>query len=258
MFKSLKCFELTRHHLFSKMKGVIEEKASNSNDSFEKLMSIVFSSAMSLFISYLSKSYIDAAIKNNSNNIWKAIGLFALSIVIFIISFVLIKWVYYKIATALKEAKNNISSHGPDLSDKGIKELIDDFDHIVFDNLIICYEFEIQINGSPSEKLSTFYFHEIIYYLKKSIDITLELTDSDHFNKCLNVNKNVHGVDVFRLKNAYEMMGELYDKINNLKDRYTNEYDDGLKRMINFKIEQIAKEISKIQERCEKAGEMLV
>ena len=54
------------------------------------------------------------------------------------------------------------------------------------------------------------------------------------------------------------MMEELYDKINKLKGRYTNEYDDGLKRMINFKIEKIAKEISIIQKRCDEAGKMLV
>ncbi|WP_405346542.1 hypothetical protein [Ruminococcus sp.] len=239
------------------MKDVIEEKASKNNESFEKLMGIVFSSAMSLFISYLSKSYIDAAINSNSNDIWTAIELFALSIVVFIISFILIRWVYYRIETLIKKVKNNLASYGPDLSEKGIKELIDDFDHIVYDNLIICYEFENQINNSSSEKLTNFYFHEIIYYLRKAVDITIDLTDDDRFDKCLNINKNVHGVDIFRLNNAFEMMDELYEMIISHKNNITKQYDERLKRIIDFQIVELKKDIGTINKKCEKAINML-
>lgn len=81
MFKSLKCFELTRHHMYTKFKRVITDKSEKNESNFYKLSQIVFSSTLSLFISYLAKNYFLKDQQDNTNPIYD-IAFFAVAVLI--------------------------------------------------------------------------------------------------------------------------------------------------------------------------------
>lgn len=211
MFRSLKCFELTMHKAFSKIKRISKDTNNQNENYFEKLTGIVFSSAMSLFLSYLSKTYFG---NSNNNDICNVILSFVFAIVVYIIFYILIKYLYTFVTRSFRKKIDNTKIHRADQSIDKAKELINDFDHIVIDNLLISYEFLEEIKKSKNIKISTFYYHEIIYYLKKSVDITLELTDEIREEQCININNNVQGIELFRLHNVIDMMKDIMKKVN--------------------------------------------
>lgn len=241
MFRSLKCFELTRHLFFTKLKNIIDEKNNKNENNFEKLTGIVFSSAMSLFLSYLSKAYFDDLIKTGSP--WNVFWAFLIAITIYIVLFVLIRFLYSKLTIIIQKMYLNLKVHSPDITDGKAKELIDDFDHIVLDNLIISYEFLEKIKKSNNKKIATFYFHEITYYLQKSIDITMEVTDKCRREKCLNISNNMQGVDLFRLRNVLDMMEDIYKQIKDIKNGkgYNKKSNKAIKKSAENQMGNLAK-----------------
>ncbi len=257
MFNSFKYLELMRHHIFVKMKKMIGENTKCESQGFDKLTEVIFSSALSLFITYLSEIYFKNGNDNycESQNIFVSffkgigvyIGLYFLIRLIYNVSRKIFRYIFYKMLI-----------HSPDVSVQKAKELIDDFDHIAFDNLIISYEFLNKIEESTNSEVRTFYFHEILYYLRISVNKTKEITHRDRRKNCLNIFGNVNGVDIFRLVNAHKMMCELYEKIKMLLDN--NEisnsiqiYDDKLKQALLFQINQLNSDIIEIGTRCDQA-----
>lgn len=94
MFRSLKCFELTMHKAFSKIKRISKDTNNQNENYFEKLTGIVFSSAMSLFLSYLSKTYFG---NSNNNDFCNVIFSFIIAIVVYILFFIIIKFLYTRV-----------------------------------------------------------------------------------------------------------------------------------------------------------------
>ena len=133
---------------------------------------------------------------------------------------------------AYREFIINTRVNSPDTSPMTNKELVDDFDNIAFDNLLVASECLKQIhekqtsmqNATPNvndfdTQAIIFYLHESIYYLRVAVDITKDITMPDRRKACLNIRGNTRGVDVFRLINAQKMMAIL---INQIKTIYNN------------------------------------
>ena len=264
MFKNFKYMELTRHHIIKKAKKLVDDNNKKDEGNFDQISEVVFSSTLSLYISYLTETFFVSqsisileffGIKNVSK-IVEAVILFLTGILIFVGLFLLIKKIYRRLLIRWRNHKYQRECHAPDLSLSKIKELIDDFDNITFDNLLIAYDYieQLEKNSQGSNKeILTFYFHEIIYYLRMSIKNAKEITSENKREKCLNIFGNTNGIDVFRLFNANEMMLEIVEKLENiLKDssKPINTYDPALKQVVDHQLKEIKHDAKEVQSRC--------
>jgi|GEM_PF-3513917 hypothetical protein len=257
MFNSFKYLELTRHHIYTKTKKMINDYAKNEGGGFDKLSEVVFSAALSLFLTYLAETYFTNT-SGKPLNICAVVCLFVIAIILYCILFVVISKIYSVIAKAIKKHFYNKRIHSPEISAQKTKELIDDFDHIAFDHLIIAYEFLNEIERLTNLEVRTFYFHETLYYLRTSVNKTKEITHQDRRKDCLNIFGNVNGIDIFRLVNAHKMMCDLFNKVKKILDNNDSNnsiqiYDNRLNNVLSFQVEELNTDIREIGERCEQA-----
>lgn len=254
MFNKYKYLELNRHHLFTKTKTFITEHHKHEDDGYDKISEVIFSSALSLFLAYLSETYFIKYEENSQLPTLKVIGLFILSIIIYCILYITIRKIYSIVSKKIKEIIYNKKTHSVDISAQRIKELVDDFDNVAFDNLLISKEFlsEIEKIGDKDLETTTFYFHESIYYLRIALNKTKNILHDDVINKTINIYENSNGVDVFRLINAHSLMECVITKIKELSDKDTRvqTYDAKLKDVLNFQINELEIAIKEIGETC--------
>ena len=256
MFNKIKYLELNRHHLFTKTKKIICDHHKREDDSFEKITEVIFSSALSLFLTYLAETYFIEYDEISKFPLCKIICLFLLSILIYCILFVIIRKLYSIISPRVEKIIYNKKTHSVDTSAQRIKELIDDFDNIAFDNLLISKEFlsEIERIGDKDLEITTFYLHESIYYLKTAVNKTNSILHEDIINKTLNIGGNSNGVDVFRLINAYKLMLFVFEGIKRLSfnKQRVKTYNHDLENILSFQIQELYNSIKRIGDKCDK------
>lgn len=254
MFNKFKYLELNRHHLYAKTKNIITDHHKHEDDGFNKISEVVFSSALSLFLTYLSETYFITYNENETLPIYKIIALFMLSVVIYCVLYIVIRKIYSIASDRIEKIIYNKKIHSFDASSQRVKEMVDDFDNIAFDNLLIAKEFlnEIEIIGDKELETTTFYFHEAIYYLRISLDKTQNILHSDVINRTVNIFGNSNGVDVFRLKNAHSLMVFVITKIKDLSENTSRvqTYDKELKSVLSFQIDELEETINKIGTIC--------
>ncbi len=257
MYNGFKYLELTRHHIFRKAKEIIHDYSKQEGADFNKLEEAVFSSTLSAFLTAL----MGILFANNSEkpmHIWMAVCLLFLAIIIYCILFVGISKAYSCIAIKAKNLSYFQRVHSPAATARITKELIDDFDHITFDHLIVAFELLDEIDKSNIMEIRTFCFHEVLYYLKTSVQKTKEITNDNRRNECLNIFGNTRGVDIFRLINAQKMMSEIIDRAENVlkctgDSQKIQVYDEFLEMELAFQVSEIRKSIETIEERCKQA-----
>ena len=254
IFQTFKNLELMRHHLANKFEKSIAEHTDKSTESNEQILAGVFSSALSLLFTYiLNEKLVSLTLCFIWQKILYSIVIVICFLVLFSIIFYGFKRVYKKICKAINDAK----IQSPDYSPKNIKMIIDDFDIIAFDNLLASFEFIEHIENENKE-LVTFYFHELIYYLKIAIIKTKAVIDSS--DKTINSNCKIDAIDLFRVYNAYSMMTQIVDVINNIipisSDKSANEnikiniYDEKLWEILKEQIKDIKDDIDNIGKHC--------
>lgn len=266
MFKHFKYMELTRHHIIKKTKKMIEDNAEKGQGRFEQISEVVFSSALSLYISYLTETYFARQSENILGWLAKlgvpskieALLLFLVGVVLFVLMFLIIRRIYRFSSIKWRNHKYQRACHSPDVSMSKVKELIDDFDNITFDNLLIAYDYVEQVEQGKfgnNKELCTFYFHETIYYLKTSVKKAKEITSEHRREKCLNIFGNTNGIDVFRLFNANRMMINIVDRIRKILNDGTQPIDlyGDLEKVLVHQIKEIEADVTELTKRCNNA-----
>ena len=270
MHKHLKYLELNRHHLIKKTRKIVGEKEDKNNRNFDKIIEVIFSSTMSLFISLMVdgfySNYCVCQKETHENctaetfmgtiNPWL---LFFIGISVYVVVFFITKYLYRFLSRKILNfyLQNKIDSI--DASREKVKELIEDFDNIAFDHLLIAYDYVEQIKLALAEKrneIATFYFHETLYYLRTAILKTKPLLIDKLREMSLNIKGKTDGVDVFRLFNAYKMMKEVFESIKELKNGKPIEvslYSDELGEEISHQLKLIQENIEYIGQQCERA-----
>jgi len=118
-----------------------------------------------------------------------------------------------------------------------IKQLIDDFDHIACDNVLISKEF---INHFYKEqkrddkKAATFAYYEALYYLKAaSVKVKRVL---DNGENCINNKNTVVALDIYRVTNLHSMMLDVFEFIKNNRNQIIieSELSNELDRQISL------------------------
>ena len=125
--------------MHTKTKRAIKDFSSKEDNEFHKLTEVVFSSALSLFLTYLAETYL-APDETEPLKILDIAALFVGGILLYCALYICIRKVYSIISKKIEDRRYNKQINSPDVSAQKNKELIDDFDHIAFDNLIVAWQ----------------------------------------------------------------------------------------------------------------------
>lgn len=220
-------------------------------------MDVALSSGLSLFLMYLSEKYFITS-ELNALKMKSIVVRFIGGILLYFILFFCSKAFFSFISPKIRNFIYNIRIHPPDVSAQKNMELIDDFDNVAFDNLIVAYEMLNEIESSDELEIRTYCFHESIYYLKTAIWKVKEVTHPDRREQCLNIFGNTGGIDVFRLYNIYDIISDIYTKIckilsENVDNNTIKLYDDELEKSLHFQVEKIGDDIAHIKSCCANA-----
>ncbi len=258
MSSKIKYLELTRHHLYKKSKSLLSKDSDLTGSEFNRLSEVFFSSALSLFLTYLAETYFKNAYIDQMH-LWQIILLFVIAIIVYCILYLSIRKIYAALTKMIRKLKYKCLPSSPDSSKDRCKELVDDFDHIALDHLLISYELLDEIHKTGQIEERTFYFHEIIYYLQTSIRITQDLFLPSRIDRCVNLCGNSEGVDVYRIMNACFMMDDIQKGLKSIiEDKNRSKqtihlYSDKMAERLAVQIDQIEESINIIREQCAKS-----
>ena len=201
MFKHFKYMELTRHHIIKKTKKMIEDNAERGQGSFDQISEVVFSSVLSLYISYLTETYFAQQTDNILGWLAKlgipskieALLLFLVGVVLFVLMFLIIMRIYrfssikWRNHTGVVALQSELKHYKSVLvkkivgdlvklySESDIKEKNNEYQQMISQKPEITEEdflyIEQIINNSMSKKL------QIVRDDKKNIKIVLENRD---------------------------------------------------------------------------------
>lgn len=252
MFQTFKNLELARYHISSKFEKTISEHLDKSTENNEQVLAAVFSAALSLLFAFLlDEKIVTIVLSETWQKILYAIGLGGC----YVVSFILLFYGFKKIYRCLLKYASYDKIHSVSYSSKQIKEVVDDFDIIAFDDLLAAFEFIQHIENADIE-LTTFYFHELLYYLKTAIEKTKTLIDAATSKQAINSSKKINGVDLFRIFNAYSLMKKVVAVVNNIIEPPDGSptavqiYDKRLEEILKIQIKDISCDIDKVGDRC--------
>lgn len=197
-----KYIELLRFYVTDKIGQTTQSiKSSLSNDT-EEMKSSILSAIFSLFIS-------SEFIKINGYG-----GAF-LKVFIVIISYFSLKFVIKKIQRYRKTNKEQKAADESSLTKDEAKSLIDKFDHIACDGILLSRDYfqkydDIQVGKADNERL--FYLFEAFYYYKKALQIAALVVK--YPKSCFNNANNINGISMYRFINVYNSLDEIMGQLN--------------------------------------------
>ncbi len=205
MLSSFKNTELFRYFIRVDLNKGIDKIIKQNKSSFSLIAGSIFSGSFSILGTYFGMN------KSEFTNFWRIVLSSALFALLFAIGMGLFKgfiFIFSYIYNAWK--KEQLPSKAK------IKELIDDFDHIACDNILISQNFIEAYNLSNTPpNLKEFYFYEIIYYTKVSLSIIQKLLANK--DECINDKNNTNRIHLFRLNNSLKMLKEIFNFLDNNK-----------------------------------------
>ena len=238
MFSSFKNTELFRYFIRVDLNKGIDKIIKQNKSNFSLGAGSIFSGSFSILGTYFGMCPYRYS---NLRRIIQSTGLF---VALFIIGLILFKGgelIYAYIHNARKKEK------GP--SKEKVKEYIDNFDHIACDNILISKNFIMAYEDSKtSENLKEFYFYEIIYYTKVSLDIIHKLLVNK--NKCINDKEHTNRIHLFRLENSLNMLEEIYHFIDGNKTQVA--CDQSLQNSLYKEIADLGTALNKYKGECDK------
>ena len=116
-----------------------------------------------------------------------------------------------------KQKTNDVSGRSQYIEDTKRQELIDDFDNIACDGLLICQNYIRRYEHEKQDYVQEFFLYEVIHYLRKAS----EIFDEIYCKQDLYVSsKNNQLLDSYRINNfiefAQNIMKFLSDHISNM------------------------------------------
>ncbi len=205
MFSSFKNTELFRYFIRVDLNKGINKIIKQNKSNFSLIAGSIFSGSFSILGTFFGMN------PNKFTNFWRIVLSSALFALLFVVGMGLFNgfvFIFSYIHNAWK--KEQLPSKAK------IKELIDDFDHIACDNILISQNFIEAYNLSNTPpNLKEFYFYEIIYYTKVSLSIIQKLLANK--DECINDKNNTNRIHLFRLENSLKMISEIYNFLNDNK-----------------------------------------
>lgn len=233
MIKDLKNLELLRYQLSSRVNKNFKKNSNQSQYSSDKIISAVFSAASSIVIGYLTDFLCD------SKNFFGVI----LGFLSFVIIYLLVYFASKKFIKYVHNYTYNNAIHGKNISQEKIKEIIDDFDHIVCDNNLNVKIYIEAFDAEKDNQLKEFIFYEIYYYTNVAAQKTSLVMKYN--SECLNSLYKNSAIDVFRVDNQLNMMNSAKDflKNNQSKINIATQFNS----MLDNQIEQLSNTLARIE-----------
>lgn len=238
MFSSFKNTELFRYFIRVDLNKGIDKIIKQNKSNFSLVAGSIFSGSFSILGTYFG-------IHESEYSSFISIGLIT---ILFSILFG-VGLVLFKILTRICSYLCNAIKKEKSSSKEKVKEYIDNFDHIACDNILISKNFIMAYEDSKtSENLKEFYFYEIIYYTKVSLDIIHKLLVNK--NKCINDKEHTNRIHLFRLENSLNMLEEIYRFIDGNKTQVA--CDQSLQNSLYKEIADLGTALNKYKGECEK------
>lgn len=141
-----------------------------------------------------------------------------LAILILIVLFILVSKTTNKIASCISNQRKE-SGKEEYLIDSAKQAVIDGFDNIACDALLICENYMQKYQEAKKEHIKSFYLYEIIHHLTKSADLFNEI---DNHHDLYISSKTSELIDSYRVNNyidyAKAINKFLFDEIKNTTD----------------------------------------
>ncbi len=230
---SFKNTELFRYFVSLNLTKNIDKLVKQSDSTSSMLIGSIFSGSFSVLATYISTKVFPISICN----VLKYCLVFTSS---FILVYFIVKFIIRKVT----EIYIRIKPEGVSYSTDETRDIINDFDHIALDNILIANEFirKFPFVRTKDYKVSTFYYYEVIYYLKVSIGKTERIFVNSV--KCLNSPNKTNNIDLFRLQNALDMMVEILSFIEDTSNRSLLIIDSDLIASLDHQISQLKESMS--------------
>lgn len=238
MLRSFKNIELLRYYVGINFEKNFRAFAKQNEEKNEQLASTVFSTALSLIASFLSTKYIQSL----SVPLIVAIILF-----VFVVGFIISYNVYICAYRKILRVKKGLKKYKRKTSAIEIKEIIDSFDHIACDNVLVAKEFMQHFDLQRDLDLSTFYYFEIIYYAKTAAKKVLKILNNS--SNCINSKDKANAIDLFRIKNLCVILEEILQFISDHKSEIN--IDDKMRPSLDHQVNLLEEDITKACEKCD-------
>ncbi len=207
-----KYIELLRFYLIEK---ISEINTALKKDLSEEIDNIISSILSAIFAVYISAESI------KSNDFWSIV----LKVLVPIVLWLIFKFVIWKYIRRLFISRKEIKkSDDKDLTYEEIKSLVEKFDHIACDGVLLSWDFlkKYSLGRVNRKSEKNFYLIEAFYYYKKSLSIVSIIV---YYSQCcINCEKVVNGISKYRLENIYESLSEINFEID--KELKANSFSD--------------------------------
>lgn len=238
MLRSFKNLELLRYYIGINFEKNFRAFAKQNEEKNEQLASTVFSTALSLIASFLSTKYIQFfSVPLNV----------AIILLVFVVGFIISYNVYICAYRKILRVKKSLKRYKRKTSAIEIKEIIDSFDHIACDNVLVAKEFMQHFDPQSDLELSTFYYFEIIYYAKTAAKKTLKILNNS--NNCINSKDETDAIDLFRIKNLCVILKQILQFISEHKGEIS--IDDKMRPSLDHQVGLLEQDITKAYKKCD-------
>ncbi len=196
-----KYIELLRFYLIEKIDDIHQSLEKTLKDEIDDIIKSILSSILALFISI---EFIEI------EGVWGSLFKIVLTVSIYLLMrYIILAKIYRKVKTK-KEIKE---ADGVFLTPVEAKRLIDKFDHIACDSLLLAWDFldKSKKIKSGREHEKSFCIIEAFYYYKKSLDIVFLIIYNS--KSCINNERKKDGISKYRLSNVYNSLSDINDNI---------------------------------------------
>lgn len=199
-----KNLELLRFYL-SKDIHEIDKKIQKDESEF---LSCIVASLVDIFVVIFFDDALDCMISTHTNSMF-FLGLCkVLCIVVLLALFAAVRRTFLA-AQNRKLRKQRESGRLQSLPDSQL-EIIDSFDNIACDGLLICQHYKKRYEEEEVQYIKLFYFYEIIHHLRKA----KEIYDVINRNKGDYISSSPKTLDSYRVNNFIDFANEMFEFIN--------------------------------------------
>lgn len=150
-----------------------------------------------------------------------------ITIVVLIVLFIGVSWISNKILQYW-HLKRKESGREEYIVDEAKQRMIDGFDNIACDGLLICESYMERYGLTEKPYVKEFYFYEIIHHLTKSTDLFEEIYG--HIDLYVS-SKEIELIDTYRVNNYIDFTKKINDFLRSEMKEFTK--DDEVKRDID-------------------------
>lgn len=228
MLLDLKNAELTRYYISKEITDNIDRVIKQSSSSYSLIVGSIFSGSFSILGTIISivdslnnrttspgVSSALSGVSNNASEIKETPSVIILSlkyVAIFVLLFIIGMIMFNILRTIAIGICNRIKTHKTSQEER--KKIIDDFDHIACDSVLIAKkfigEYETTKKSGDALEYAEFYYYEAMYYIGVTIKKIQPVVISIEFLNCEKFN---NGIDLYRLNNLLTITQSIVKKI---------------------------------------------